>query len=121
MLSYAEPVPSDPQHKLNFCVRFVTVLLQQNRTKISQINFRYFHISVASLFLMLLWRTGINDVLLKKRLENICDRFRHNNGNKEHSLFSSLLCFVLESDAFFCSSIIWIFYYVTSSCKGPIS
>ena len=27
---------------------------------------------------MLLWRTEINDVLLKKRVENIYDRFFHN-------------------------------------------
>ena len=41
-LHYAE-IPSDPQHKLKHCVKFVTVLLQQNCTEISQVNLNYFH------------------------------------------------------------------------------
>ena len=49
-----------------------------------------------------------------------CDKTPLGSVNNEKSHFSSQLCFVLESGAFFWSQIFWILYHVTSSCKGPI-
>ena len=49
-----------------------------------------------------------------------CDKISLGNVNKEKSLFSSQLCFVLESGTFVCLPVWRTLYDVTSSCKGPI-